>query len=417
MDMVAEPPGAGGWQRYYLHLSSFPAPPLLPRQAEKPRDQALEKPPPALLLLLGVRGDQQDPPAKPPRRVAPQSPSLLRPSRAQGGPGTRQGGRGEAERVGISGDCREQGTPALGGLSIRVDPSTAAENGMELPWGTKGQGEAAGDARSRRQEHPSGWSRGAGREGDPRVAQDGGPVGVELPLREGAARDARLQQVPGSRRGPCAAIPELFVCLPARHAPSSRSQPLRRAPASLLAVCRRLWKPGFSPEPRGAAPTAAPAPRALHRPLRGGAGGKQAAAAWLLIHHLQPPRGSARNASSRERWGRGEQGPPAPARCDKMELWRWERRPERGQLVTAAGTGMEGGVWQGEGSCPMFPKQGGRCPCGTEGTFAGRPELCFAFGGGSPDTSLGGPPAAQPPVAPQKKASSRLEALWESASA
>lgn len=27
MDIVAEPPGAGGWQRYYLHLSSFPAPP------------------------------------------------------------------------------------------------------------------------------------------------------------------------------------------------------------------------------------------------------------------------------------------------------------------------------------------------------------------------------------------------------
>lgn len=61
--------------------------------------------------------------------------------------------------------------------------------------------------------------------------------------------------------------------------------------------------------------------RALHRLLRGGAGGKQAAAAWLLIHHLQPPSGSARNASSRERWGRGEQGPPAPARCAKMELW------------------------------------------------------------------------------------------------
>lgn len=30
IDIVAEPPGAGGWQRYYLHLSSFPSPPPFP---------------------------------------------------------------------------------------------------------------------------------------------------------------------------------------------------------------------------------------------------------------------------------------------------------------------------------------------------------------------------------------------------
>lgn len=60
----------------------------------------------------------------------------------------------------------------------------------------------------------------------------------------------------------------------------------------------------------------------------------------------------------------------------------------------------------------MFPKQGGRCPCGAEGTFAGGPKLGFALGCSSPDTSFGGPPAAQPPAAPQK-ASSWREPLWE----
>lgn len=66
IDIVAEPPGAGGgWQRYYLHLSSFlSSPPALPRQPEKPRDQAGK----SRLRLLSCslafgEGDQADPPA------------------------------------------------------------------------------------------------------------------------------------------------------------------------------------------------------------------------------------------------------------------------------------------------------------------------------------------------------------------
>lgn len=66
IDIAAEPPGAGGgWQRYYLHLSSFlSSPPALPRQPEKPRDQAGK----SRLRLLSCslafgEGDQADPPA------------------------------------------------------------------------------------------------------------------------------------------------------------------------------------------------------------------------------------------------------------------------------------------------------------------------------------------------------------------
>lgn len=87
----------------------------------------------------------------------------------------------------------------------------------------------------------------------------GSRVGQELPLcgrcagREAAA-GAWLPARP-VRCHPCA------LCLPSRPSRSLIPPPAPpAAPASLLAVCRLLCKPGFSPEPRGAAPTAAPAP-------------------------------------------------------------------------------------------------------------------------------------------------------------
>lgn len=168
----------------------------------------------------------------------------------------------------------------------------------------------------------------------------------------------------------------------------------RRAPAPLEA---RLFSQAPGSCSHGRAST-----RALHRPLRGGAGGKQAAAAWLLIHHLQPPRGSARNASSRERWGRGEQGPPAPARRAKMELRGRAGRPKGDGWCQQRGRGWREGSGRGKGAVRCSQSKGGIGPCGTEGTFAGSPKLCFALGRGSPDTSFGGPPAAQPPAAPRK---------------
>lgn len=180
---------------------------------------------------------------------------------------------------------------------------------MEPPWGTKGRGEAAGDAPRRRREHPSGWSQRLAGRGTPERRRTGVPGGSGAPAPCGhrAGREAAA----GAQRGPCAAIPALFVCLLARHAPSSRSQPLCRPPPRCSPCAGPSGSAALLPSPGELLPR----PRqhqGLHRPLRGGAGGKQAAAAWLLIHHLQPPRGSARNASSRERWGRGEQGPRHP---------------------------------------------------------------------------------------------------------
>lgn len=263
-------------------------------------------------------------------------------------------------------------------------------------------GEAAGDAPRRRREHPSGWSRGAGREGDPRAAQDGGPGGVWSSRSVWAPRGTRGCSrclAPGEARAlpslrSLSAFPPVTLPHPARSPSAGPRLAPRRAPAPLEA---RLFSRAPGSCSHGRAST-----RALHRPLRGGAGGKQAAAAWLLIHHLQPPRGSARNASSRERWGRGEQGPPAPARRAKMELRGCAGRPKGDGWCQQRGRGGKEGSGRGKGAVRCSQSKGGIGPCGTEGTFAGSPKLCFALGRGSPDTSFGGPPAAQPPAAPRK---------------
>lgn len=160
---------------------------------------------------------------------------------------------------------------------------------------------------------PSGWSRGAGWEGGPQSGAGwGSRVGPELPLREGSARDAALQQVPGSRRGPCAAIAALFVCLPARHAPSSRSQPLGRPPPGSWRCSGSSGSPAFLPSPgkllprprqRQGAPS--PAPRRC--------GGKTGSCCLVID---SPPPAAERLRSERFQPGKmGTWGAGPPGTC------------------------------------------------------------------------------------------------------
>lgn len=187
-------------------------------------------------------------------------------------------------------------------------PTTATGNGSEPPWGTKGQGEAAGDAPRRRQEHPPGWSRGAGWDGHPRVAQDGGPGWVRSSRCADAVRDARLQQVPGSRRGPCAAIPALFVCLPARHAPSSLRQPLRRPPPHSSPCAGSFASSAFLPSPGELLPR----PR-QHQGDPRRCGGKTGSCCLVID---SPPPAAARLCSERFQPGKmGTWGAGPPGTC------------------------------------------------------------------------------------------------------
>lgn len=78
IDIVAEPPGAGGWQRYYLHLSSFPSPPPFPgrlKSREIRRRKAASSSSPAP-RRRGDRPDLPVPRPTPPRSRPCPSPSL-----------------------------------------------------------------------------------------------------------------------------------------------------------------------------------------------------------------------------------------------------------------------------------------------------------------------------------------------------
>lgn len=285
--------------------------------------------------------------------------------------------------------CRAQN---LRGPSL---PPPPREMGWSRRGGQRGRGRPRGKLGDAGRSIPRAGGEGLAGRGTPERLRMGGPplrgcCSVWAPL---GTRGCSRCPAPGEAR----ALPSLRSL--SAFPPASRSQPLRRPPPRSSRPSCSFGKPGFSPEPPGAAPTAAPATRALHRPLRGGAGGKQAAAAWLLIHHLPPPCGSARIASSRQRWGRGEQGPPAPPRCAKMELWGRRRRPKRGQLVAAEGTGMAGGVsGRAEGAVRRSQSEGDAFPMAQRAPLRAAPSSAPR----SPDTSLCGSPAAQPPRLPQK---------------
>lgn len=282
---------------------------------------------------------------------------------------------------------------------------------MESPWGTKGRGEAAGDAPRGRQEHPSGWSRGAGWEGDPRAAQDGGPGWVWGSLSAPAPRGTRgcsRCPAPGEARA-LPSLRSLSACPPAALPHPAPAPP--PAPASLLAVCRLLWKAGFSPKPRG---ELFPRPRqhqGLHRPLRGGAGGKQAAAAWLLIHHLQPPRGSARNASSRERWGRGEQGPRHLLAALRWSFGDANVTPER--TAGASSGDRDGGKpGKGKGAVRCSQSEGDVVPVAQRAPLGAAPSSASRLDAALLTHRLVVPQQHSPLRLP-KKASSWREPFWE----
>lgn len=209
---------------------------------------------------------------------------------------------------------------------------------------------------------PRAGAEGLAGRGDPREEQDGGPGWVWSSRSVWAPRGTRgcsRCPAPGEAR----ALPSLrslsaFPPVTLPHPSASPSGGPRLAPRDVPAPLQaRLFSraPGSCSHGRANI-------RAIHRPLRGDAGGKQAAAAWLLIHHLQPPRGSARNASSRERWGRGEQGPPAPAGCAKMELWGCERRPKGDSWWQQRGQGWRGVSGKGEGGIRCSQSKGDAVP-------------------------------------------------------
>lgn len=142
--------------------------------------------------------------------------------------------------------------------------------------------------------------------------------------------------------------------------------------------------------------------RASTRAIRGGAGGKQAAAAWLLIHHLQPPRGSARNASSRERWGRGEQGPPAPAGCTKMELWGCERRPKGDSWWQQRVQGWRGVSGRGKGGVRCSQSKGDVVPVAQRAPLRAAPSSASRWDAALLTHRLGVPQQHSPLRLPKK---------------
>lgn len=105
------------------------------------------------------------------------------------------------------------------------------------------------------------------------------------------------------------------------------------------------------------------------------------------------------------------------------------RLPGMGRAGIGSGDGDGGGGGgvshrsgeEGAARCPPSRRgwRGGRRPCGTEGTFVFRPNLCFALGRGSPDMSQDtgsagdGPAGSTAPRNPPSKATQWRELLWE----
>lgn len=165
------------------------------------------------------------------------------------------------------------------------------------------------------------------------------------------------------------------LCLPSR--PSRSLIPLAAplpAPASLLAVCRPLWKRGSPPEPRGAAPTAAPAPGAPS-PAPRRCGGKTGSCCLVID---SPPPAAARLGS--ERFQPGKMGtwgarPPAPARCcAEMKLWGCECHPRGDSWCQQRGQRWGRGSLAGPRELSGVPKARGTRRLWHRGHLCGQPQ-------------------------------------------
>lgn len=140
MDIVAEPPGARGWQRYYLHLSSFPAPPSFLGRRKSREIRRWKSRLRLLSCSLESGGISKTSLPDPPPGGQPPSPCpCCGPAALRGVLGHVSAGVGRlkgSESVATAGSKE----PPPWGAQHPRGPPTATENGMEPPRGTKGRG-------------------------------------------------------------------------------------------------------------------------------------------------------------------------------------------------------------------------------------------------------------------------------------